>query len=331
MPDTQNPDEADLPLEALTGDVFEGLDTAACIIARLPERADGVRDYVYLAMNTAMMDMFGVPDLTGQTIRENFPDEGESWYDDYDRVLESGYPARFERASEAQQKVLEMAITRLPGPPRLLVVMQNITRRHDAKVALQKKADQQGLLNRELHHRVKNLFSMILAITSQSLRRLTEQGPVQALQNRLRAMSAANDILLQQDWQAAKIGDIALAVARETGLPERLHISGPEVLLDAQTTLNLTMMLHELGTNALKYGAFSVPDGRVNLTWSTEEAQKGRILHLHWRERGGPPAVKPTHRGFGSQLVQMGVAHGGEVDLDFAEEGLTVTVAAPIA
>lgn len=330
MPDTRSPQDEDFPLEALTGDVFEGLDTAACIIARLPERADGKRDYVYLAMNTAMMDMFGVPDLTGQSMRDNFPGEGESWYDDYDRVLDSGYPARFERATDSQNKVLEMAITRLPGPPRLLVVMQNITKRHDAKMALQKKADQQGLLNRELHHRVKNLFSMILAITSQSLRKLTEQGPVQALQNRLRAMSAANDILLQQDWQAAKIGDIALAVARETGLPERLHITGPEVLLDAQTTLNLTMMLHELGTNALKYGAFSVPEGRVDLTWSTEPAETGQRLHLTWIESGGPPAVEPTRKGFGSQLVKMGVAHGGAVDLDFTPGGLHVTVTALI-
>lgn len=330
MPDTRNPDIDGLPLEALTGDVFEGLDAAACIIARLPERPDGLRDYRYLAMNTAMMDMFGVPDLTGQTVRDNFPEEGESWYDDYDQVLETGYPARFERESEAQHKVLEMAITRLPGSPRLLVVMQNITRRHDATAALHAKAEQQGILNRELHHRVKNLFAMILAITSQSLRKLTEQGPVQALQNRLRAMSAANDILLQQDWQAARIEDIAVAVARETGLPERLRVSGPEVTLDAQTTLNLTMMLHELGTNALKYGAFSVPDGQVDLTWWVEPDDKGRTLHLLWEESGGPEVTEPTRKGFGSQLVQMGVARGGTVDLDFAPEGLRVTVAARI-
>jgi PAS domain S-box-containing protein len=111
--------------------VFESVDEGVCIIERLPLRPDGLRDYRYVSMNDAMEQMFGIPDLTGQSIRDNFPNEVESWYDDYDRVLETGQPIRFERESVPQKKFLEMFVTRLDDGDRntLLVVIQDITKR----------------------------------------------------------------------------------------------------------------------------------------------------------------------------------------------------------
>lgn len=318
------------PLDGGIEDVFDHLDAAACIIARLPQRADGLRDYRYLAVNKAMREMFGIEDLTGQTIRENFPDEIEDWYDDYDRVLDTGVPMRFERASGPQDKVLEMAITRLPGAPRLLIVMQNITRRHRDTEALKADAEQQRLLSRELNHRVKNLFAMILAITSQTLRRVPDKGPVDALIGRLRAMSAANDILMRKDWQAAHVIEIAETVAGEIGARERMDLSGPDVEIDAQPALSLTMVLHELGTNALKYGALTAQDGRIAVSWDRIDVDGVARLRIVWRETGGPAAVAPEQKGFGSQLVAMGVAPGSTVDLDYGETGLTVVLTAPM-
>lgn len=327
MHDAANPSGGDAPLEGGFGDVFENLDAAACIIERLPLRPDGLRDYRYLAVNTAMQTMFGIRDLTGQTIRDNFPDEVEDWYDDYDRVLDTGLPTRFERESLPQDKVLEMAVTRLPGTPRLLIVMQNITVRHRDAQAMRDAMDQQRLLHRELNHRVKNLFAMILAITSQTLRRVKDQGPVQALIGRLRAMSAANDILMRREWRAAHIVDLTRTVAGEIGAGERLDLHGPEVEIDAQPALSLTLVLHELGTNALKHGALSVPEGRVALAWRVADDH----LHLTWTETGGPAALPPERKGFGSQLVSMGVTPGSTVAMDYAATGLTVTLIAPMA
>lgn len=130
--------------------VFDSVDEGVCIIERLPLRSDGRRDYRYVAVNGAMRTMFGIPDLTGQTIRDNFPDEAESWYDDYDRVLDTGVPIRFERESTPQNKFLEMFITRLEDGDRnaLLVVMQDITQRKQAEAVLRENEKRQTFLLR---------------------------------------------------------------------------------------------------------------------------------------------------------------------------------------
>ena len=127
---------------------FDTIDDAACLIERLPLRADGRRDYRYTAMNPAMQAMFGIPDLTGQSIRDNFPDEVEDWYDDYDRVLDSGVATRLERASEPQGIVLEMFIARLAtgAGPQLMLVMQNVTARRHIEAALLASETRQAFL-----------------------------------------------------------------------------------------------------------------------------------------------------------------------------------------
>lgn len=109
--------------------LFDSIDQGVCLFERLPRRADGRRDYRYLTMNLAMQVMFGIPDLSGQSIRDHFPNEVEDWYDDYDRVLETGQAMRFERESKPQGMVLEMFITRVEdrSGQRLLAMMRNIT------------------------------------------------------------------------------------------------------------------------------------------------------------------------------------------------------------
>ena len=128
--------------------VFDAIDVAVCVIERLPLRPDGRRDYRYLAMNTAMQQMFGIGDLSGQTIRDNFPDEVEDWYDDYDRVLDTGEAIRFERESVPQELVLEMSVIRLEDASRrsLLVAMQDVTRRRRAEEAVRESEERFRLL-----------------------------------------------------------------------------------------------------------------------------------------------------------------------------------------
>lgn len=118
--------------------LFEAVDEGVCLLERLPLRPDGLRDYRYIAMNPAMQAMFGVPDLSGQSIRDNFPDEVEDWYDDFDRVLETGRPIRLERESAPQGMVIEMYVARVADDSgaKLLAVMQDITARRRAEQAL---------------------------------------------------------------------------------------------------------------------------------------------------------------------------------------------------
>ncbi|MDU8911640.1 ATP-binding protein [Aestuariicoccus sp. MJ-SS9] len=120
--------------------LVDSMDEAVCVFERLPLRPDGLRDYRYVSMNPAMQKMFGIPDLSGQSIRDNFPDEAETWYDDYDRVLETGQPLRIERASDPQDMVLDMFVTRIDDGrnTRLLAVIRDISAQRRAERALRK-------------------------------------------------------------------------------------------------------------------------------------------------------------------------------------------------
>ncbi|PWJ20565.1 PAS domain S-box protein [Jannaschia seohaensis] len=130
--------------------LFESIDEGVCLYERLPLRPDGLRDYRYINMNPAMQEMFGIPDLSGQSIRDNFPDEIEAWYDDYDRVLDTGEPIRVVRESDPQGMVLEMFVTRVEDQSRkvLLAVMQEVTARVRAEAVLRAEEARKAFLLR---------------------------------------------------------------------------------------------------------------------------------------------------------------------------------------
>jgi two-component sensor histidine kinase len=149
--------------------------------------------------------------------------------------------------------------------------------------------------------------------------------------DRLMALARANDVLVAQSWEGASLQAVAaqVAVPYGSGAGEgRFVISGPAVHLSPNTATAIALALHELATNAAKYGALSQPDGRVELQWQAGEAG----FRLTWRERGGPPVTAPTRTGFGSRLIQRGLTAElkGEVVMDYAPDGLVCTITAPL-
>ena len=188
---------------------------------------------------------------------------------------------------------------------------------------------QLSLVNHELAHRLKNMLAMIMAVASQTLKDVTEREAVEAFKDRLQALGAAHDILVDQSWVAAPMRIIADSVVGQLGVAERVTIEGPDVTLGPRAALSLSLMLHELATNAIKYGALSVPEGRIEFGWLIDD-EPDTVLIAHWNERGGPLVKPPERKGFGSRLIGMGLIGRGSVKLDFDTEGLSAEFEAPL-
>jgi PAS domain S-box-containing protein len=190
--------------------------------------------------------------------------------------------------------------------------------------------EHQRLLVNELNHRVKNTLAVVQALAWQTFRGAPDVAAAQAaFEARLAALSAAHDLLTRQNWEAASLADIAATSAGHAGAyPGRILVSGPPVELAPKPAVSVAMALHELSTNAIKYGALSNADGRVEIEWTVA----GERLRLEWRERGGPAVSAPSRKGFGLRLIERGLAAelDGEVKLTFDSEGLTCTIDAPL-
>lgn len=200
-----------------------------------------------------------------------------------------------------------------------------------AVARLQAEADQR-VLNEELSHRMKNTFAMVISIATQTLRTVPDRAPVEAFERRIHALSSAHDVLLRQSWAAAPAKEVMKAVLANAGHNDRVDLAGPELDLGPRATLSLSLLLHELATNAAKYGALSVPDGRVAIGWQIEGDGEDREVRLNWTERGGPPPTPPAdsgRKGFGSKLIRLGLVGTGGVDLRYPTTGFQATLRAP--
>ncbi len=184
------------------------------------------------------------------------------------------------------------------------------------------------LLNRELAHRVKNTLAVIQSIANQTMRSTPAPEEFRiAFQGRLQSLAGANDLLMQTSWQGTELGEfidrqLAPLMPRAS---RQLVRSGPRVLLPADLSIPLGLALHELGTNAIKYGAWTTLAGSVHLTW-TVSAQSGEThLVVTWKEMGGPAVTPPVRSGFGTTIIQRGIPNA-KVERTFAPSGIICTI-----
>jgi two-component sensor histidine kinase len=208
-------------------------------------------------------------------------------------------------------------------------VLLDITERKRAE-------DHQQLLINELNHRVKNTLATVQSIVSQTLRNASSSEQAQSdLESRLLALSRTHDVLTRENWEGASLGEIAAqAFEPYKNYGEgRFHCHGPEVRLLPRMALALSMALHELATNAVKYGALSNAAGKLSLTWSVDHSFVPPRLHLRWEELGGPFVEPPARRGFGTRLIERSLAQDleGDAKIEFAPTGVVCTVDAPLS
>lgn len=193
----------------------------------------------------------------------------------------------------------------------------------------------QTLLVRELHHRVKNTLATVQALVGATGR---SSGSFEefshSFSNRLVSLARTHNLLTEDYWQTAPLREIALNELKpfaESRQP-RFVLLGPPVDLSADLAVPVSMVFHELTTNAVRYGALSVPGGYVEIRWNVDEVEGARKLHLEWREVGGPSVSEPQHRGFGSTLLQrvLPMQCNAEVEVEYASQGLRFRMDAPL-
>ncbi|MGH6680119.1 MAG: sensor histidine kinase [Bradyrhizobium sp.] len=191
----------------------------------------------------------------------------------------------------------------------------------------------QKLILEELHHRIKNTLATVSAIASQSLRTATsiEHGQ-HAIESRLLALGRAHDLLLQARWSSASLAHIVRSATEpyESQDAARFSISGPEIQITSGAVIALAMTFNELCTNTTKFGALSVPAGRIEIAWTIDK--KNERLHLTWTEKDGPTVHPPSRQSFGTRLIEtLGKQLNGTVEMVYAPKGLVCVVDVPLS
>jgi len=213
-----------------------------------------------------------------------------------------------------------------------IAFVRNVADRTRAAIARVEAEEQQHVLNQELSHRLKNTLTLVQSIASQTLRNADDLDEArEALAARLIALGKSHDILLSGRSDSAPIAAVIEgALSLHQDRKGRFRTSGPDLRIGPSAALALSLMLHELATNATKYGALAKPDGYVDLAWTVSGEPTSAEFKLLWTEHGGPPVAPPNRRGFGSRLIQRGLA-GGAVDLRYLPEGVVCTLTTAVA
>ena len=253
---------------------------------------------------------------------------------DRDRICQAVHAAR--GAAEArfdftveiagETRVLDLWVRQLGDEANLVASAVDVTDRHEAE-------ETQRLLMRELDHRMKNTLQVIQAVIRRTAKSHHSVATFeQSLLGRVRAMSRAHELLAGERWLGA---DIDTIVRQETSTFDAggvIRIDGPRIRLNPKAALSFALAIHELGTNASKYGGLSSAKGTVDINWAIERVDGKPWLALSWQESGGPPVEMPTERGFGSMLIERSIAYelGGDARMEFRATGLSVVIKAPL-
>lgn len=295
-------------------------------------------DHVFRLANSAYLRLVEARDMVGKPIREALPEvEGQGFVALLDRVYQTGEPyigkavpvtlgANKSPSKDVFVDFIYQPIVLAGGKiVGIFVEGVDVTDHVEAERNL-------SLINLELTHRVKNTLAIVSAIASQTLRAGVTDGALRSFQERLRAFGTAHDILTDANKADASIRQIVKGVldAHITD-PERFSVSGPEILLGSKQSLSLALALNELATNAIRYGALSNDTGKIAVEWAADSGGEQAVFRFSWREAGGPIVSAPTRRGFGSRLVERGLAADfkGEVDIRYEPGGLVCTLTAP--
>nr|WP_237180433.1 HWE histidine kinase domain-containing protein [Roseomonas haemaphysalidis] len=298
--------------------LLEAVETAFAIVEVRFDADDRPVNYRFLEANAAFTQQAGV-DLRGKWVTEYAPDLEPFWFETYGRVAKTGEPANFENYANTFDRWFDVRAMRIgdPAERQIAIFFNDVTARRRLE-------EQRVELTHEMVHRMKNILAMVQSIATQTFRTASSVEEARdAVSGRISALARAQDILTETQWRAAPIRDVlqaALAPHRDTGT-NRFTFQGPNIELTSEQSLGLSLGMHELATNAAKYGALSTAAGHVSICWSCDMEGGFRLV---WQETGGPAVAPRQRQGFGSRLVERLVANyfAGTAELLFQPEGV---------
>ncbi|WP_133365216.1 sensor histidine kinase [Qipengyuania sediminis] len=295
-------------------------------------------DHRFVFTNAAYRRLLGGRPLDGQTVAGAVPEVAEQGFVDIlDRTFASGEPYIGSRekvvffdpgANNPRETYLEFIFQPISGPDGeswgILIQGHDVTEEVDA-------GERQRLLINELNHRVKNTLAVVQGLAQQSFGK-DEDGRFQVFTSRLAALSGAHNLLTAGTWESADLRELVYSSLDATaGLQvARCKLEGPPVTLPPALVLSLAMIVHELSTNAIKYGALSNANGSIAVTWTVRNSAEGRMLLIEWQESGGPPVSPPQREGFGTRLIRRGLSGQGEAKIEFRPGGLYCVIEAKL-
>jgi two-component sensor histidine kinase len=299
-------------------------------------------DHVFDLVNDAYSELVGNRDVVGLSVRRALPEVVDQGMTDLlDQVLASGeaFAARSRpvilrtAGGDLEKRYLDFVYQPIFGPDGattgIFVQGHDVT---DHRIA----EEHRQLLVNELNHRVKNTLAIVQAIAGQTFRggEAIEQAR-EAFTARLMSLSRAQDILTVERWRGADLRKIiAEGLDHHAGGGDRIALEGPAVRLSPRAATAMAMAVHELSTNAAKYGALSVPEGRVEVAWEIHRSEKEEERFTFcWKELGGPRVEKPAQKGFGSRLIERNLAAelSGEATIAYEPAGIICHIEAPLS
>ncbi len=288
-------------------------------------------DGIITTWNRAAEQLYGyLPDeIIGRKVHMLFPPEGPEPDQSLERVLQAKQSQletlQVDKRGRSIDVAISMASFEAAGVPQgIAVIARDITERNRAR-------DHIRLLLQESTHRTRNLLGVVQAIASQTSR---FAGTFDQFQDRfaarLQSMALSHDLLFSEGWQRARLSDLAHMQLEAFDSGRRVILKGPEVYLAADAAQHVGLALHELATNAAKYGALSTAKGRITLDWEIV-SKVPHVLRLSWRERHGPPVSHPSRTGFGSTLIEKAIEHALEAKVvtEYAPQGFSWTIEIP--
>jgi len=306
--------------------LFDAIDHGFCVVEVLFDNQNRPLDYRFLEINATFEAQTGLKDAVGKTMRLLRPDHEAHWFDIYGDIALGGEPRRFEKPAGALGRWYDVYAFRVgtPAQRRVAILFNDITKRKRDEDCL-------AFLHREILHRGKNMLALIASMV-----RLTKADTLpeyrEKLAGRLNALENSERILSAGHGHAAELAQLIetemAAYQNRMAGHRRVRWSGPSMALAPDAARCVAMTLHELATNATKYGALSVLGGNVSVEW--QRRGDGR-LGLRWSERGGPSVVAPIRHGLGTGTIAGCVREqlGGQLDFEWRPGGLFCNLVLP--